>query len=455
MSRLRLNNKHSLMGRLGSFWGQGLKAASLKIVRKLTHFVDHTSAISSLNGAVNHLAGAGMVSIEHRTLHFKPSDVVTLDEIFQKRVRERYGDDAENAFHIMRVASDTMVLENWRALVDEAGTAVLISETDALLLFPDTTGNSRTILDGLSPLYLLRVPMTLSVYSIEVEGRLLLAGIDFTQHPGLLVFHERPDTLFPTLVLLIRSGEEGLPCNFNYTLRMDGVSGSHKAASTYYKGYSSCANFERAIAKAAGLIVTEGDCAILSSVVNPVGVTYYTTLGVLRVPYDHTPVSNGVFVASGTVIGGAVRVLGAQNTNGAWWRETNWSAGLSLDGLCPIKGLTVPDANVLCDTVALGADYHARLHLHGSEEALAKYWEYIKANELITGKYINSQIGLDGLEERLYIHGIDFFFTWLLGAKSIVVELQTKALGEYYHQRALDFIAREKPVNVVTIINEV
>lgn len=457
MSRTRLVNKHSLMGKLGSFWGQSLTPASLTIARRLAHFVDHTSALGDLQSIVDHAAAEERLPFEHKTVSFEPSEVIVMDEELQERIRFRFATDVDDGYSIMRLNPQYMTQEGWTGILEEFGESIIITEGGALLLFPDDSPGSFFKMDATQPIFSLLIPPDLVIESIEHEDRLMLCGVDFYHQPGLLVFHERPDTLFPDRRLLVRSGYTAKPCLFNYTLSLDDNKGAFAPVTDYMGGNLSSKAFERAIATAAGLKVTAVDLTVLS-VRQGVGsaMSYSTTEGILDVEYAHEALVEGQFIPKGTVIGGAVRVLSLENSSGAWWRATNWSAGMSLDPVCSVKGLTAPDAPILVDAVEqTGADIHARLHFLGEPANLARFWTQNKQNEVKLSRFLNEVVGLSDVNDKKRVNAIDFLFENLFGIKSIVVELQTRSLGDYYHNRALAFIHREKPVNVVTIINEV
>lgn len=454
MSTKRLINKHSVLGRLGSFWGSSLDAETLARVRTLSHFVDHSSAVGDLAQTVSLMSGEDEVAFEHRTLKFETKDVVFIDELFQERIRIALGAAAGGVVVIRRPEPQELIITGWAHLLEPSYPQAAIStEAGVLLLFPTGDDNSILNLGHMRPMYALRVPFNWKFTALESISKTLVVGLDFVQQPGLLIFEEHPETLFPTRQILVRAGAEILPSPLCYSMQLDSIPGTVKDVAAYYRGLATTAAFEKAVATAAGLVVTPQKGTVNRVTRSTSGeYSYAFDWGVLHIPYEHAPLELYSVLEAGTIIGGAVRVFTGTSTY-AWWRETDWSKGISMDAFCPVKGLTIPDAIVRCDAVDETADKHARLHLTGQDNDLERYWTHVKSSELLTGNYLNAVVGLADLDDVKFFNGIDFFFKHLLGDKSLVVELHTEALGGYYHQRALEFIRREKPVNLVTIIN--
>jgi len=47
---------------------------------------------------------------------------------------------------------------------------------------------------------------------------------------------------------------------------------------------------------------------------------------------------------------------------------------------------------------------------------------------------------------------MDIYWEYFLAQRVIVIELQTATMGDYWHKRALNFIAREKPCGSIVLI---
>lgn len=452
MNIRRLLNKHALLGRLGSFWGQGVIPASLNIARKLSHFIDHSAATGSINQAVQQMAGVSVLPFEHKTVHFKPTDLVTNEDPFSERLRTVLGTSEGTVVIMRRPELYETIIPGLEMLTVIEGLA-LLAENDSFLLFPSMDGYGVTI-NMLRTAYFLKVPFNLTYTSLETPTRTLMAGVDFIQQPGLLIFVENPATLFENFNLVVRAGYEKAPSPLCYTFQLDSVQGSMQRVSDYYRGQISASTFEKAIAAATGLTIVDKDTVVLQVIVGAgYKRSYVTAEGMLEVPYKHTPMDLGTFLTAGTIIGGAVKVFGSQEPNATWWRESNWTRGINMDDFCAVKGLKIPDSNVLCDAEYVSEDVHVRLHLLGSEAALQQYWALTRQNEIQSGFYMNSVLELADVNAIDYVNGIDFFFEHMLKVKSLVVELHTEELGAYYHHRAINFIKREKPSNILTIIN--
>lgn len=164
-------------------------------------------------------------------------------------------------------------------------------------------------------------------------------GVDFNFADGVITWLESPYDLFFLPEVLVLTYEETPPTLWNYTLRLDDATEPVEEVVKYYRRSQDPSQFERAIAAAAGYAVLP-----FTSTLRAVsGSRYVFDDGVITADYTHTPLTVGQTYEAGTIIGDMVKVRAAPASGGSWYREFDWSHGLSLDTLSPFRGLRVRD----------------------------------------------------------------------------------------------------------------
>jgi hypothetical protein len=219
----------------------------------------------------------------------------------------------------------------------------------------------------------------------------------------------------------------------------------------YYRNNQSAAAFQLAIAEAAGYCILPWSGTLLEIHLYGGETRYVFNSGVLVVHYNHAALTVGEDYPKDYIIGQGVNVYSKTSSTGQWWRQVTWNSGLCLDNLCPVKGLTIQDQPARAWANSQSTDYHARIDFLGPPAALNAFWALVQQNEVLTGKYLNTVIGLTSLTDEVILNPLDLYFTCLLGSRGIIIQLNA-AGGEDYRRRALQFIHREKPVGSVPII---
>jgi hypothetical protein len=444
----RLNNKHALLSKTGSFWADTVSESTKEIARTLVHLPTLSRHDSMLEESQRNLEGYAYVWVDNVDLPFSEDNVLTLDRRTQERIVEFH----DGVFVTFRPSQYTAPYDQHNLLFTESGDyEALATEAGDLIFFPADGAESHLILSDYRPVYFLPIPPQYKPSALQGLSRILLVGIDFQVGDGVLVFWESPSLLFGRTIRIL-AGTENKHSLMNFSYKLEKVNGGVDHVAHYNRDNQSARSFELAIAQACGMTVCPEDTRVQLVQALGRGKRYVFDGFSLDVPYAHEALVAGSLLEKHTVIGNHVKVYSGNDSS--WYKALDWSEGLSLDGLCPVKGLTVPDAQIRVDTAVEGVDFHARPHLQGEEAALARYWAYLQRNEELTGVHLNEVVGLTSLSDVLYMNGLDLFMQTMIGNRAVVVTLRTRDLGSLYHKRALAFIQREKPVGSIVIIKE-
>jgi hypothetical protein len=277
-------------------------------------------------------------------------------------------------------------------------------------------------------------------------------GNDYTFLDGLVTFRESPFALFDLPRVHIFSYQETLFNTNNYALWLEAPVKGLQEVALYCRDRQTSAQFERAIAVAAGYTVLPFD-GVLRAMIGP---TYVFDAGVVVAPGHPNALTVGTWYPKGTVIGGSVKASAASGANNAnWYRELDWSAGLSLDSLIPFTGLSVPDEQrviyTTTESTAHAGKYHVIAQLDGDTATQTKFWAHQAAAEDRCNKFISTALGL-GYGQSASVNLLDFFFQYLLSSRALIVDLYAHDPSEDAHARAERFVAREAPVGSLPIV---
>jgi hypothetical protein len=447
----RLADKYADLAKAGDLWTRGVAEDSRKLVRDLSLFNEDTQVPARLQASQDWLLGAKEITEVHVTLQFKASDVLQIGADIQQRITTIFSDGV-TSYVLLRIPPnydlglqglEALRTENWLLIDSLAG---------QYMFFPIGAGGVSNVSINPPDLYLrYLVPIEhgFRPAAIATLTRDMVAGLDFLACDGFLVFNEPPETLFPDGRILVRAGRRSVDSLFSYTLRVDQPSGVQHIAN-YYRNNQSAAAFQLAIAEACGLIVLPRT-SLLNEILTFGNTTRYIFQeGVVDVCYPHPLLQLGVVYPKNLIIGNGVQVASATSSSGQWWQALDWSQGLCLDSLCQTKGLVIPNKNCRVWAASHDTDYHVRIDFQGAPAALNAFWAGVKESELATGIYLNRVIGLTSLSQQVFLNPLNLYFTYLLGPKALVVQLNTP--DGPYRQKALDFIHREKPVGSIVII---
>ncbi len=275
-----------------------------------------------------------------------------------------------------------------------------------------------------------------------------ILGADYEFNNGVVVFRESVYPVFDFPRVQVFAYQENTFNLQNYALSLEVATDNVQEVARYYRSNQTAVQFQKAIAVAAGYVVLQFTGTLQARI----GDLYVFDTGVVRVPYVHDLLTVGTLYPEGTVVGGMVTVTAS--TGGVWWRNLDWSQGLSLDSLIPFQGLSVPDSNQLVSTTTQSTvrsgKYHVSAPLVGSATVQEKFWAHQAAAEDRCNVFISTALGLTA-GTSININLVDLFFQYL-GHKALIIDLKLEADSTDYHARALRFIAREKPVGSLPII---
>ncbi len=440
-------NRHRAGLRTGSFWITNLSTAGRRKAEWQMELSNASTVFRQFQGMTRWLLGDTKETVEKLTVAFNPRQVLQLGADLQKRSLLKNG-TAEGSFLLTyRPATYDLGLTGWTGLQTENGENFLTEDGQYLLVPVDEPTSLVFRESDLYPRYAVPFP-DVEVFSIALPDRHLTPGLDFVAGYGCLIFVEPPYELFPNNKILVRAGDRRRPNLLSYTLQVDNLFTDGRHIVNYLRNKQTFRDFELAAAEVAGAAIMPWDGIMQQRIPRPRGATYVFDTGVLDVRYPHAALEQGTFYEKGTIIGDAVRIYAG--TNG-WYRQLNWAAGLNMDGLCPFKGLTAPDRNCRAYAVAASTDVHARIELEGPTAVQNLFWEHVRQSELLTGKYLNSVIGLTDLTDVKFVNPLELMFQFLLQDRAAVAVIDEASLGYAAAQQCRDFIRTEKPVGTILI----
>jgi hypothetical protein len=305
-----------------------------------------------------------------------------------------------------------------------------------------------------TPYNVWRMPITDAIIPLALDTKLgkRVLGNDYSFSNGVLTFRESVYALFEFPRVHVSAYQEVLFNTHNYALWLETPVQNLQEVALYCRDNQTTAQFQKAIAVAAGYVVLPFSGVLQARVGN----TYVFDTGIVDVVYQHTPLTVGYTYSAGTVVGGVVRVYASDGVDLTWYQRLDWQSGLPLASLCPFSGLSVADVNV---TVTRGAEstahagkYHVSAPLIGDSGVAAKFWVHQAACEDRSNKFMNDALGLTGGSPTASVNLIDFWFSYMLAARGVIIDLPVYPDSADYHARAARFIAREAPAGSIPII---
>ena len=286
---------------------------------------------------------------------------------------------------------------------------------------------------------------------LDLARKLRAQGVDFEAHDGYIALRRSPAEVLPLGHFTVIFGYERVRAPYLFSMHLDGDPYDINFVAEYYRGGRSVNAFGRAIAQAAGLYVVPQDDSVLATAAPYPGVTRYSfqNAGVVDVLYHHEALQAGTDVARGTVVGRQFKIA----TGGAADRLV-LDGEFSLDGMLPVKGLSVRPGKVRVDFESSHAGHpHARVHLIGADAVLEDFWERQRLHEIRTGHYLSSTLGIT---DEMPALDIDFIahLRVVYGERLIVIRRGLRDADPIYKSRMDAFIDREKPLNCVILISD-
>jgi len=416
----------SMLSRAGSFYYKNLSADGMTIARKLTQLYSNCRVFEQLKAAGELTLSGGYFNDFGIVIQFSDKDIdyFGVKEALQERPVKN---ELTIKSHVALANQDNRILTE---LDREA-------RLKSILSFPylsgDESSSGMPVASRDSLQYGLYIDKDIFVSSINTEdGSLLLNGIDFEAHFGVILFKTNPYVLFPKGKFLAASITRRRRNILSFVLGVDEVYGPIDRIMEYYRVAQSPKTFYYAAAQAIGMCVVPEDCVVTS--VEPLhkGYAYITTIGKLDAPYNHTPYSNGDVITRNTVIGGNelfdIVLPGESLPSGL--------GSVSLDYLLPVSGLSAPNSTI---SISSGGVFSPAFE--GSASAKAKYLEFVKAQN--GGELPVSTEGST--------NAIDYVRNTMAPRRCVILRINNSRMYSDMQMRLERFIERELPIGVVLL----
>lgn len=416
----------SMLARAGSFYYKNLSPDGMTIARKLTQLYSNCRVFEQLKAAGELTLSGGYFNDFGIVVQFSDKDIDYFGAKEALQERPAKNELTVNS-HVALANQDNRILTE---LDREA-------RLESILAFPylNSDGSSYDMVvafrDSLQ--YGLYIDKNTFVTSINAEdGSLLLNGIDFEAHFGIILFKTNPYVLFPKGKFLAASVTRRRRNILSFVLGVDEVYGPIDRIMEYYRVAQSPKTFYYAAAQAIGMCVVPEDCIVKS--VEPLhkGYSYITTIGKLDAPYNHTPYSNGDTITRNTVIGGNelfdIVLPGESLPSGL--------GSVSLDYLLPVSGLSAPNATI---SISSGGVFSPAFE--GTASAKNKYLEFVK--EQNGGSLPASSAGST--------NAINYVRNNMAPRRCVILRINESRMYRDMQLRLEHFIARELPIGVVLL----
>lgn len=312
--------------------------------------------------------------------------------------------------------------------------------------------------------------------------RTLILGIDFFQvGHRWLYFRDDPRVIFPDSRILVRYGYRDDVSTLWTFLHRHNAAENQDILAAYLRQWQTPKYFRLALNAVAGqCIVRKG--GRLQAIQRPDETTWVYVFDneIVKVSYAHTELEVATYYAPLTIIGDAIQVLVPSADQAAWWRQVDWSGGLSLDPFINVKGLHLRDDVVWAYpaseevTAIAGTKLHTRLRLGDSFDVESVYWAQVAVREKVTGRYLNDYLGLStsdpdefeallarfetanawnawrglpketpdvaSLEGVRQVNALDIYFETAIGAKGLIVYIDSTKLTPQQMVKAYHFL---------------
>ena len=450
-----IENPLAPQSRVGDFWYANATDAMKSQVQGLSMLPWQARTFSQMQEAAARTSGQCVVTETNVFRNFVAGDIIQFGLNLQTRVTDLVGTSTGSIFTIRRPLTFEVTTGDGAVLSFDSGILADERVLNIPLSFPSPDIPLTVNIDqtSLVPGYALLLPYGFTPRAIySAAGALLMLGVDYTGGDGYLKFQQDPLELFPDFTFQCASVDVRKTNIFSFTLQANDLYTSGKYLVNYYRCKQTIPTLEKAAAEAAGLTLAEVAGPVLEvKALGAAGARYILEAGKIDVPYAHTQLAVGVVVNEGDILGNVFKLY--SKVDGSGWQHLALPAGLNLAGLCPIPGITFPNAPVL--VTALSQDSSGKIHLQmpliGTPTAVASYWAYIAANETRVGHYWNDVIGLASMVDSKTINPLDFLFQVRLNSRAFVVSVDQTSIGSEMTNALLKFIQREKPLGSIQI----
>ena len=374
--------RHNLFGRTGSFWERQVDQTTKDRMRLLCGLAGSAEQLQRLDVTAAYAAGLGSVLVEGVSFDFIDGNFAHVGSDFEAYTR-----------------FDSVVTGEIYARRDPANVGRSASDTPRAHALSDLEDDFLASLGTFgvtSDWFLIPVPAGMSPILIEskLPGVTLVAGVDFTAHPGYIALRDSPGEVFNAGRVSVQLAIQQVDQPNSFVLESPLPRRGNSRIAEYAKNTQSVAAFRRAAAEYCGLFVLPCDDLVLSSrIVGGATIYVFATSGAVTIDYPHDALLAGHAYRSGHVVSGRFQFLTASDGYGT----VNDAGGttqqeVSLDGVLPIKGLSwTAGTSVSLSSTESGPDgrLHAKMALTGSAEANGALAHLQKAQELATGVFLS------------------------------------------------------------------
>ena len=463
----------TMHGRMGDFWTEKFKGDSLTLLRALSGLPGHSGTLPTLISGMQTIAGATAGQWAGKHWEFTADSVIVIGPNLQQRIRTLWNATGFTSGYVLQrvpEANAEYPIVGYTPIAGESlttagGVSLMLTENMEYWLFPGNGGvqvlspkQNEVILKYAVPIPAGYFPTSLR----NSKGKEFTLGVDYNQSGNLLMFNsEHPDKLFPNRCIIAPAGWENTEGPLNYTLGLDQVPTTPFVAE-YLRNNQSAPAWLRALAAASGFSVAVRNSVVCDVDVRGVDTFYTTTDGeVIKISYPHHALASGSVINRGDIIGSPLRIFYMRNAaDTEWWAQLNIGQGLNMDGLCPFKGIVMPNyivgARYLGPVGGTGTSHPVDFPLLGNAESITKFWYAMRRNELLTGNFINSAIGVTSTSGPKGINPTRLMFDYALTETLWVVEryqfpIWPNAIQVKYNQ----FINAERPFGSIVINTDI
>lgn len=474
-----LDNKYLVYGRIGSFWAEKLKGKSLQFAKALTALPRITNAADELIEAMRNLSNETHALKSNIVVAFTPKQISVLGPDLQKRLLTVYKDTEFKSFLNRNFPQNSFLQTNAaESLRDKAEYVILQNKDDSYTTLNTATDseldpdvNQLTPQEVLLTRYLVPFPEELTALKIKTIDRVLLAGLDFEQGRGVLIFKEQPAALFPDFKINVASALKELKHLLNYTTAIENVEGDVSKVAEYYRYSQSTKNFELALATACNFKILKKDSILLRKSGHYFKRVYEFDTETVVVDYPHKVLEVGKYYPADTVIGNPVTVFGAAEAGDTdWWKRVQWVQPVQLAyepeislqqlGKFPPLKLSPREVEVrrVGDQIKIYLDpVDANVSNATLEGYRQTYWDICAKGELASELYLKDLEEFSDLDpgDSGTVNPLELYFKYILNEKTWLIKTAGFNLWDIETQNRLNqFVAREKPFGAVLLTQD-